>query len=108
MSFQHKQLQNGKWHALSLSGQLANIGSEVFRAINWKKKNNSEYSQLAFYRCLELIDLTISDAKNSTRLKEIARLREALADYFIGDNKYASSEILWEHYFLPFNYLARK
>ena len=71
MRFQHKELSQGKWQKMSLIEQMANIGSEVERAINWKNKNDKEYSRMAFERALELIDLTISDGKNRWRLKEI-------------------------------------
>jgi hypothetical protein len=84
MSYQHKSLVNGRWNKLSLIEQMANIGSEVLRAINWKNRKNREYFRLAFYRALELIDLTIADRKNINRLKEIIRMREVLVDYFYG------------------------
>lgn len=63
MNFQHKELSRGKWKKLSLIEQMANIGSEVERAISWKNKNSKEYSAMAFERALELIDLTLSDEK---------------------------------------------
>ncbi len=85
---------------------MANIGSEVFRTLKWQKKNPS-YSQLALERALELLDLTLTDRKNRERLKEIARVREALIDYFVFDNEYASTKGFWENYFLYFNYAAR-
>lgn len=107
MTYQHKQLAAGRWQQLSLVEQLANVGSEVERAISWRTKN-PEYSRLAFERALELIDLTLADAKNRKRCKEIARLREALGDYFAGDNQWQSSDQLWRNYFYPFTYAARK
>jgi hypothetical protein len=107
MKYQHQLLAAGKWATLSFSDQMANIGSEVIRAINWKKKGNLDYSKLAFYRALELIDLTrpclLTDGY---RLKEVSRVREVLVDYFVADNQYCSSDLLWERYFLAFNYLA--
>lgn len=106
MSPHHKKLSQGRWFDLSFFEQMANIGSEVGRAISWKKKKE-EYSDLAFKRALELLDLTISDQKNRPRLKELTRLRETLADYFFFDNIYGSSDEKWESYFYPFNYAAR-
>jgi len=107
MNLQHQNLSNGRWNGLSLMEQLANVGSEVERAIKWKEKNNLEYSRMAFERALELLDLTINDAKNQSRLKEIARVRELLGDYFAADNKFASSDDNWRKYFYSFNYAAR-
>ena len=53
MNYQHKNLlENGRWFDLSLMEQMANIGAEVGRAINWKNKANLEYSRFAFERAL--------------------------------------------------------
>jgi len=106
MRFQHKELSQGKWQKMSLIEQMANIGSEVERAINWKNKNDKEYSRMVFERALELIDLTISDGKNRWRLKEILRVRESLVDYFIGGNQYSSSDKSWKNYFYAFGLAA--
>ncbi len=107
MNYFHSEIIDS-WQKYSIFEQIANIGAEVGRAINWKKKNNQKMSNNAFYRALELIDLTINDKKNKNSLKEILRLREILADYFIGDNIYKSTEKQWEKYFYPFNFAARK
>src|SRR3990172_395208 len=99
MNIQHAKLQKGGWQKLKLIEQLANVGSEVERAIRWKNKNNAQYSRLAFFRALELLDFSLSDPKNVDRLLEIARLREVLVDYFVGENTYASSDEIWHRYF---------
>lgn len=106
MNYQHKDLAAGRWRELSFFEQMANIGAEVGRAVNWQKKD-SAYSLLAAERALELLDFTLSDPSNLRRLKEIARVRETLVDYFWGDNQYASSAELWNSYFYPFNWAAR-
>jgi hypothetical protein len=107
MSFQHQNLALGRWKEFSFFEQMANTGSEVERAINWKNKNNLEYSRMAFERALELLDLSFEDERNKKRLKELARVREALVDYFAGDNVYQSSEKSWKNYFSAFNFAAR-
>jgi len=107
MSYQHKDLASGRWGQLSFSEQMANIGSEVERALNWQAKGNLAYSQKAFERALELLDLTLDSVTSPSRLKEIARLREAIADYFVGANQFKSTEISWRRYFSPFAYAAR-
>jgi len=107
MTYQHQDLAGGRWFNFSLSEQLANIGSEVERTIKWRNKSNQKYSNNAFERALELLDLTIADKKNVKRLKELTRLREILVDYFFGDNQYSSSDQLWQKYFYAFNYAAR-
>jgi hypothetical protein len=107
MNQQHQQLAAGRWQELSFFEQMANIGSEVERAIKWKNKNNIDYSRQAFERALELLDLSINDGKNRRKLKEIVRLREALADYFVFKNIYQSSDQKWHNYFYGFNFAAR-
>ena len=66
--YQHKDLAAGHWQELSFFEQMANVGSEVERTISWKNKGNLEYSQKAFERALELLDLTIADKRNQKRL----------------------------------------
>lgn len=103
----HKELAKGRWFELTLPEQMANIGSEVLRAIDWKGKDEN-YSKQAAERAIELTDLTISDPKNRKRLKEICRLRELICDYFFFDNEYKSDEKQWKNYFYPFMWYARK
>jgi hypothetical protein len=108
MNRQHAQLASGRWKEMSLSEQMANIGSEVNRALTWLKKGNEDYSRKAAIRALELLDLSLASESALPKLKEIARVREAVVDYFFGDNRYCSTEALWRSYFDHFNYAARK
>ena len=102
----HKDLTPEKWFKLSLFQQLANVGSDVIRAIQWHHKNRTEDSTCAMYRALELLDLTIADPKHRKRLKELLRAREALVDYFFYDNEYQSTDALWHNYFMAYTYAA--
>lgn len=108
MTCQHKELAAGRWAKLSLCGQMANIGSEVSRALNWRNKGNEALSLRACDRALELLDLSLDATRSFPRLKELARVREALVDYFHGSNEYSSSEDSWRKYFDRFAYKARK
>lgn len=108
MSMQHKELAAGRWNNLIFAEQMANIGSEVERAIKWRNKGNDRYSQLAFERALELLDLTLTDKKSPSCLRELTRLREALADYFVFDNSFESTDLKWQNYFSAFNYVVRR
>ena len=54
MSFQHAGLVTGRWHAMSLVEQLANVGSEVGRIHRWKEKDR-QACEKAFKRALELL-----------------------------------------------------
>jgi hypothetical protein len=103
----HKDLTAERWKRFSFCEQMANIGSEVFRAMSWRQKNR-EYSQKALERALELLDLTLeASVPSRSRLKELARLRETLVDYFSFDNEYCSTDNGWQNYFNAFNYAAR-
>ncbi len=108
MEPQHKNLAGGRWQALTFFEQMANVGSEVERAIKWRNRGNAEYGRMAFERALELLDLTLDHATSRSRLKELARVREMLADYFAFENSYGSSDEQWQKYFYSFNFAARK
>jgi hypothetical protein len=107
MNNQHKQLALGRWKQFSFAEQMGNIGSEIERAIRWKEKGNPEYSNLAFERVLELIDLTIANVKTGPRLRELTRTREALVDHFVFSNEYRSTDECWKKYFFCFAYAAQ-
>ena len=102
------KLAEGRWAAMSFCEQMSNVGSEVSRALSWKKKKKEDLSQRAINRALELLDLTIDLIREFPRLKELCRVREGLVDYFYGKNEFLSSEILWRKYFDHFNYAARR
>ena len=108
MTFCNNNLSEKRWFELSFFDQMANMGCEVGRAINWKTKYPDK-SKLAVESTLELLDLTIIDKKNhsAAKLKELCILREALVDYFMFDNIYGSSDEKWNNYFYAFNYAAR-
>jgi hypothetical protein len=108
MTVQHKELAAGRWAKMPLAEQMANIGSEVERAISWRSKKNADYARMAFERALELIDLTLDSTAKASSLKEIARVREAVVDYFAGDNLFMSTDKSWRDYFLHFAYAARR
>ncbi len=44
----------------------------------------------------------MADPRHRHRLKEPARVREALLDYFLGENEYGSTEDSWRRYFFQF------
>ena len=104
----HQSLAGGRWFQMSLADQLGNIGSEVGRANAAKKQGQKEKEENAKARAMELIDLTVSDSRWVKRLKELARGREVLADWFYGDNIYGSSPENLENYFYHFAYAARR
>ncbi len=50
MTARHPGLAAGGWQRLSLLEQLANIGSEVERALSWASRGNTPYSERALDR----------------------------------------------------------
>ena len=104
----HKNLTVDKWSSLSLAEQLANIGAEIKRALFWQEKEKPNLAQNALYRALELFDLTLAGLKSYPALKEIARTREVVVDYFVGDNRYQSTAKNLNKYFYHFNLLVSK
>ena len=101
-------LRAGRWFQRSLMFQMANIGIEVERVMDARRVDNIEARQAALWRMLDLITVTIEDPKNHKRgrLREILRVREALLDYFMGDNVYQSTDQLWHDYFYAYCYAA--
>jgi hypothetical protein len=105
---QHQELAAGRWRQLSFMEQMANVGSEVERALNWRSKNNPVYCERARDRAFELLDLTLENAATPSRLRELSKVREAMTDYFLGENQFGSTEGSWRKYFSGFAYAARK
>jgi hypothetical protein len=105
--FIHKGLAAGRWFKFTFCEQLANVGMDIERTIQWRKRGNIEYSQQAFERALELLDLTIADPKNrGGKRRELCRVRETLVDHFVYDNEYQTTDESWSKYFFEFNYAA--
>ena len=88
---QHKELAAGRWAEMPLALQMLNIGSEISRANRWKSKGNQNQVERAVFRALELIDLTIDAQRGKHSLKEFTRMREAVCDYYLGENIYNST-----------------
>ena len=106
----HKDLaESGRWSEMPFAQQMANIGSEVFRAENWKKKGKPARMQNAVDRALELLDFTVQTMLHDHRTpRELLRLRELICDYFYGDNQYGSTGEALNRYFDPFSLKAAR
>lgn len=103
----HENLAQGRWQELTLSEQMGNIGSEIGRAVSWRRKGDEKQKNNALDRALDLFDLTLDDKRWHGRMKEIARSREVVCDVFFGDNEYKVSLEKLEKYFLEFALAAR-
>jgi hypothetical protein len=104
----HANLAAGRWHTLTLNEQLGNVGSDVGRAIRAKAQRDDMRLQGALERALELLDLTLADERwRGPRRREIARAREVVCDFLVGDNDYASTGESLDAYFFAFAVAAR-
>ena len=88
---QHQTLQNGAWLSLTFPQQMANIGSETYRATKWLAKGRRDNAEKAFERTQELIDLTSAYGRQGTPnrkalLKELCRFRELYCEAFLSSN----------------------
>ena len=106
MSYVHANLAAGRWQNLTLMEQLANVGSDVARASRWQGKDPHRCEQ-AFLRALELLDLSIGDARWKGRRKELTRVREVLCDAMCGGSAYNSDLAGLDRYFFHFAVAAR-
>jgi hypothetical protein len=96
----HRDL-GARWWTMSIAEQLGNIGSEISRAARWQSKNR-DLARSALYRALELFDLMLDDPRHRqsvARLREIARAREVVVDFFEGSNQYGSTAASLQRYF---------
>jgi hypothetical protein len=104
----HHDLAAGGWRELTLMEQLGNIGSEVGRASRAHAQANEARFGSALGRALELFDLTLADERWAGRRKEIARAREVVCDFLVGNNEYGSTAESLDAYFLAFAVAARR
>ena len=70
-----------RWKNFNKSQQLLMIGSEFMRAKTWQYKDREKFIS-ALERALNLIDLTLSDAKWKDNLSMILRLREEITKFY--------------------------
>ncbi|MCK4413854.1 MAG: hypothetical protein KAY32_09935 [Candidatus Eisenbacteria sp.] len=106
----HRDLAAGRWRELSLCGQMGHVGSEVSRALNWRTRN-PKIAEGAIERALELLDLTLADPRHlrrPARMREIARAREVLLDFLVGENRYGSTGASLQRYFDAFAHAAAR
>ena len=105
----HADLAAGRWKSLTLIEQLANVGSEVDRAIKAHDAGLSDRRDAAVNRGLELFDLTASDDRwRGARRREVLRAREEFCALFWGDREQPDAAASLSRYFLHFALAARR
>ena len=104
----HADLAAGRWQGLTLLQQLANIGSEVERAIKAHDAGRDDRRDAALQRGLELFDLTAADERwRGPRRREILRAREIFCSLFYDDALPGDAASL-SRYFLYFAIAVRR
>ena len=105
----HVHLANGGWARFSLIEQLANVGSEVDRAIDAHQRGKQQRWENALARALELFDLTAADTRwHGPQLREILRAREEFCRLFFDTEVAADSALSLKRYFLHFASAAQR
>jgi hypothetical protein len=106
----HQGLASGRWGTLDIVAQLANVGSEVERAIRAREQSRMDRWELAFARALELFDLTATDDRwRGPRRRETLRAREYFCRHFYGEEDVdPGSAAYLRKYFLQFAVAARQ
>jgi hypothetical protein len=103
----HADLAAGRWAAFSLAVQLANVGSEVDRAIAAWAAQRSDRFDRALARALELFDLTARDDRwRGHRRREVLRAREEFCRVFFSQDVPSGAVRSLQRYFLHFAVLA--
>ena len=98
-----------RWLSFSLLEQLANVGSEVDRAIRAHEAHNSGRFEGAFARALELFDLTASDPRwAGARRREVLRGREEFCRVFFDPTVDPKSAAGLRRYFVHFAAAANR
>ncbi|MBS0625156.1 MAG: hypothetical protein JSS32_03815 [Verrucomicrobia bacterium] len=102
---EHLESVRASWAKFSLVEQMANIGSEVSRAL--RAQGNPTRFWGAVARALDLFYLTIEDIRWKGRRREILRVRELFAAAALGSDEFKTTLQDLDRYFDCFVWLAR-
>lgn len=80
------------WFRMPIGVQISNVGSEVHRALAWKKRGNRQREIAFCKKAIEFLTIMKEDPKNKYRSGEINCCIEELEDFFIGNNEYHTTE----------------
>jgi len=106
----HAGLTPDRWHQLDIVEQLANVGSEVDRAIRAHEAGRTDRRDHAIARALELFDLTATDPRwHGPRRREVLRGREYFCRlFFDAETIEPDAGAFLRTYFLQFAVAARR
>ena len=101
-------IDGNRWKKLTFYQQMGNITSEISRAIRFKNENDIKHMDSALLRLIELLDLTIEDDNNRTRLRELCRFKEVLGDWYQKTRIYHVKPEALKNYSLQFAKLTTR
>ena len=90
------------WYNMPVGMQLANVGSEVNRAITWKRKGDAQRSAGFCNKAIEYLEIMKTDEKNRNRIGELNFCIEELKDYCLGENIYNTTDEMLKKYYDAF------
>ena len=90
------------WFDMPIGVQISNVGSEVHRALQWKKRGNKQRETAFCKKAIEFLDIMKQYPKNKYRIGEIESCIEELEDYFLGNNQYQTTEEMLIKYYDAF------
>ena len=98
-----------RWGRFTTFEQMGNIGSEVGRAFNSKKRGDEAAMQGAMVRALELFSATVEilTKQKSVRAKEVLRSRDQFLTLLTSPNATPDELDALEKYFMRFALTAR-
>lgn len=102
-------IDEAKWATLSIFEQMGNIYSEIGRAFNARRSNDTVNSQAATYRAIDLFDLTARNlaTRHSPKTKEVLRAKDQFLS-FIQQPKLDEKPVAeLDRYFMQFAIAAR-
>ena len=102
---EHLDAARESWAKFSLIQQMANIGSEVSRALRAQGNPSRYWGAVA--RALDLFYLTVEDPRWKGRLREVLRVRELFAAAALGSDEFKTSLEDLDRYFDCFAWLTR-
>ena len=91
-----------RWFEMPVWMQISNIGSEVARAIRWKNKGDSQKAENFCKKAIDFWHLSEADPKNKHRIGEFECAIDELQDYFMGDNKFQTTDEILRRYYDAF------
>lgn len=101
-------MDRNRWQNMTIYQQMGNIAGEISRARHWQDRHDMPSRDRSLERALELVDLTIEQNRNSHRVRELVRFREAVGQWLIDAHDFDVLPEELENYCLPFAVAARQ